>query len=57
MVNRNGEVIGVLSGVTTQGDNLDPYPFVILLNLEEVAQDAATIESGAKMRAMIERHQ
>jgi len=51
-----GEVAGVFSGSTSQGDLPDPYPFVTLLNLEEVAQGVETIESVIEMRAMIERH-
>lgn len=56
VVNRNGEVIGVYSGKTSTEEILDPYPFVILLEVETLAKQAGTVESGTKMRAMINRH-
>lgn len=58
-VNREGEVIGVVSGSTGGGiENMtDPYPLTIVMNFEQLSGKMATIESGTEMIKMIERYQ
>lgn len=57
-VNRKGEVIGIVSGSTTQGDVPDPYPFELLRSFDgESVGRPATIESGTKLRELILRYQ
>lgn len=56
-VNRKGEVIGIVSGSTTEGDVPDPYPFELVSSLEGTVSRPATIESGTKLRDMILRYQ
>lgn len=55
VVNRRGEVIGLVSG-STHDDLPDPFPFEVLTSFEQVGLEKATIESGTKLREFIERH-
>lgn len=55
-VNRDGEVVGVVSGSTTSGETLDPYPLEIVTSLEAVLPEVATVESGTEMMRLIEAY-
>ena len=59
-VNRNGEVIGVVSGSTTSGDVslTGVYDLVIIRDLKDYAlPQLTTIEPGGIVAAMVQRHQ
>ena len=59
-VNRNGEVIGVVSGSTTSGDVslTGVYDLEIILDLDDYAVPMfTTIEPGEFVAAMVQRHQ
>lgn len=56
-VNRDGEVVGVVSGSTTSGETLDPYPLEIVTSLEAVLPEVATVESGTEMMRLIEAYE
>lgn len=56
-VNREGEVVGVVSGSTSSGEIIDPWPLEIATSLDGVSPEVATVESGTEMMRLIEEHQ
>lgn len=55
-VNRDGEVVGIVSGSISSGEESDPFPLEIVTSLEAVSPEVATVESGTEMMRLIEAY-